>query len=133
MGSNKSGCTIWGDDNTMFEVEDNGKIGGAAKLGVEVVMGDIDLLAGATISGGFTGSILDRGDVEVACTGDVDLSRLISTVALAVDLRPQNDNKPPLIFFPFPASIDCAGISLSFSTTLQPTGKSSWTTSSLDL
>jgi hypothetical protein len=113
-------------------VVDNGMLGGCGTVGADVVVVEVDLLAGSTISGGFTASILDRGDAEAACSGEIDLSRLVSIVALAAVLRPQNDNKPPPIFFPLPASADCASASLSFSTTFQPTGKSSWTTSGRD-
>jgi hypothetical protein len=124
---------VWGDADGLemaVEAVDKGMIGGGVNIGADAVVGEIGLPAGVAISGGFAVSILDRGDADGACTGDIDPSRLISTAVFAAALRPQNDSNPPPIFLPLPASAACAGPS---STTLQPTGRSSWTTSGRDL
>jgi hypothetical protein len=106
-------------------VDDNGMIGGGVDVAAVAIVGESGLLVGTMTDGGFAVSILESGDAEIACTGDIDLSRLVSTVALATAFRPQNDNKPPPTFLPLPASAACPELSLSLSTTRQPTGKSS--------
>jgi hypothetical protein len=114
-------------------VDGNGMIGGGVDVTAAAVIGESGLLVGTMTDGSFAVSMLERGDAEIACTGEIDLSRLVSTVALATAFRPQNDNKPPPTFLPLPASAACPGLSLSLSTTRQPTGESSWTTSGRDL
>lgn len=87
-------------------VEDTGIIGGDADVEIVAAMGEAGLVAGDAISGGFTVSMLERDDTEAVCTGDIDLSRLVSEAVLAAALRPQNDNNPPPIFFPLATSTD---------------------------
>ena len=136
-GSNRSGSTVWRDVVDAMEgaagVGDNGVIGGGVDVGGDAVVGESGLLANTATGGSFAVSILERGDAETACTGDIDLSRSVSILALTTAFRPQNDNKPPPVFLPLPAPAACIEASLSFSTTRQPTGKSSWTTSGRDL
>jgi hypothetical protein len=83
--------------------EDKGMTGGGGA--VEAVVGESGLLAGNVTGGDLTMSILDCWGAEVACTGDIDLSRLVSTVISTAALRPQNDNRPPPIFFPLLGSV----------------------------
>lgn len=84
-------------------------------------------------------STLDRGDtdaeVEVLAVGERDLSLesfIHAGVGLAaMVLRPQSENNPPAAFFAFSATPLTASL-FSFSTTLQPTGASSWIVSGRD-
>jgi hypothetical protein len=110
-------------------VDDKGTIGGDVDAATVVVVGETGLLAGS----GFTISILVWGDAEAASTGDIDPSTLTSMGVVATALRPKNDNKPALVFFALVALAVCVAVSLSVSSTRQPTGKSSWTTSGRDL
>lgn len=80
---------------------------------------------------GFALSTLERGDADADWDriGDRDLSGFVSTAFL-----PQKESNPPPAFFPLTASAPtCATVSLLFSITRQPTGKSSCTISGRDL
>lgn len=92
--------------------------------------GGVVVLVEVATSCGFAVSTLARGDIDWVRIGDNDLSGFISTVLLL----PQKDSNPPPVFFPLAASASAwTTASLLFSTTRQPTGKSSCTTSGRDL
>ena len=108
---------------------------------VELLLGDKEARMGSKAWLGTEGvfalrSTLDRGDadaeVEVWAVGEREFS-LESFIHAGVEvpatvLRPQSENNPPAAFFTF--SVTPLTLSLfSLSTTLQPTGASSWTIS----
>jgi hypothetical protein len=97
-GSNRSGCAGLEDEDEVEKIVVSVEDTTEGAVDVEVVV-----LGGGT-GGGFALSILDRGDAEDACTGEMDLSRLVSALTSATVLRPQNDNRPPPIFLPLIAS-----------------------------
>lgn len=99
-GSNRSGCAGLEDEDEVEEVVVSVGDTTERAVDVEVVVSESGLRAG----GGFALSILERGDAEDACTGETDVSRLVSALTLATVLRPQNDNRPPPIFLPLIAS-----------------------------
>lgn len=109
----------------------DGMSGGVEAVGSLAGRGVV-VLAGVAISGGLALSRLGGGDADIdgVRIGDSGLSGFVSKVLF----RPQNDNNPPPVFFPFPVSATpCVTASFPPSTTRQPTGKSSCTTSQRDL